>query len=287
MPRSKSRPRDISAVTQRVARRFASLSQVEAVALAGSRTSEFADVASDVDLYVYVTGDIPLDERARIAAGSPRAEIGNATWEPGDEWIDAESRTSVDVMYRHARWIEEQLDQVLVQHRASAGYSTCFWYNVLHSLVLFDRSGWFAGLQSRAGQAYPPELRRAIIAKNYPLLRRNRSSYLHQIEVAVLREDKVSVNHRAAALLASYFDVLFAVNELPHPGEKRLIQHARASCAKLPAEMEREVYELLACVGKPARDIVAKVNAVVDGLDGLLLQERLTPDGSEPSPGGR
>ena len=212
------------AVAERVAGQFASLPQVEAVALAGSRSSEFADAKSDVDLYVYVTEDIPLEVRAKIAAGSPRAEIGNATWEPGDEWIDAETGTSVDVMYRHVRWIEEQLDRVLVRHQASVGYSTCFWYNVLHSRVLFDRAGWFEALQRRARQGYPENCRRAIIAKNYPLLRHNQSSYLHQIELAVRRKDLVSVNHRVAALLASYFDVLFALNELPHPGEKRLIQ---------------------------------------------------------------
>ena len=135
------------------------------MALAGSRTSEFPDGDSDVDLYVYVTEDIPLDVRAEIAAGSPHAEIGNATWEPGDEWIDAETGTRVDVMYRHVRWIEEQLDRVLVQHQASVGYSTCFWYNVLHSQALFDRGGWFAALQRRAQQPYPAELKRAIIAQ--------------------------------------------------------------------------------------------------------------------------
>jgi hypothetical protein len=86
-----------------VAEQFASLPQVEAVVISGSRTSEFADQRSDIDLYVYVTDDIPLDQRATIAAGSPRVEIGNATWEPGDEWIDADTGTSVDVMYRHRR----------------------------------------------------------------------------------------------------------------------------------------------------------------------------------------
>ena len=265
------------AVAERIARRFASLPQVEAVAVSGSRTSEFADSRSDIDLYVYVTEDIPLDLRAKIAAGSPRAEIGNATWEPGDEWIDAETGTSVDVMYRHVRWMEEQLDRVLVQHQASVGYSTCFWYNVLHSRALFDRSGWFANLQQRAGQPYPQELRQAIIAKNYPLLRRNQSSYLHQIELAVAREDPVSVNHRVAALLASYFDVLFALNEMPHPGEKRLIQHAKVRCSKIPHEMERQVTELLASVGKGDGGTVAKVNGLLDGLDELLLREKMVP----------
>ena len=277
-----SQQSDALGVAERIARKFASLPQVEAVVEAGSRTSVFADARSDIDLYMYVTGDIPLEVRAKIAAGSPRAEIGNATWEPGDEWIDAETGTPVDVMYRHVRWIEEQLDRVLVHHQASVGYSTCFWYNVLHSRVLFDRTGWFEGLQTRAKQTYPSELRRAIIAKNYPLLRQNQSSYLHQIELAVVREDQVSVNHRVTALLASYFDVLFALNQLPHPGEKRFIRHAKASCKKLPHDMERQVTELLASAAGGGHDTTAKVNELLGGLDELLVQENLVPQNLRP-----
>jgi hypothetical protein len=262
------------ALAERIAGEFAFLPQVEAVAMAGSRASSFADGKSDVDLYVYVTADIPLDARALIAAGSPYAAIGNTTWEPGDEWIDGETGTPVDVMFRHTGWIEEQLDRVLVHHQASVGYSTCFWYNVLQSRALFDRRGWFAELQRRANGPYPPELRWAIIAKNYPLLRRNQSSYLHQIELAVERGDPVSVNHRVAALLASYFDVLFAVNELPHPGEKRVLEHVKATCSKLPVGIEEQVSEL---VRNPVGDIAKRINALGDELDELLVREGLTP----------
>jgi predicted nucleotidyltransferase len=266
------------AVAERATRRFSSLPQVEAVALAGSRTGDFGDANSDVDLYVYVTEEIPLAMRAEIAAGSPRAEIGNATWEPGDEWVDSESGMPVDVMYRQVRWIEEQLDRVLVHHQASVGYSTCFWYNVVHSEVLFDRARWFAELQRRADRPYPPELRRAIIAKNYPLLRRKQSSYLHQIELAVKRDDVVSVTHRVTALLASYFDVLFAVNELPHPGEKRLLRHA-SRCPKLPGDMERQVR---AVVSGGSAEIVMRIRELLDGLDELLGREPMIPHNPQP-----
>jgi hypothetical protein len=257
-------------LAQRIARQFASLPQVEAVALAGSRMSEFPDENSDIDLYVYVTADIPLDVRAGIAAGSLRAEIGNATWEPGDEWIDAATGIAADVMYRQVHWIEEQLDRVLIRHEASVGYSTCFWYNVLHSEALFDRSGWFAELQRRAGQPYPAELKRAIIAKNYRLLRDTESSYLHQIELAVKRDDPVSVNHRVTALLASYFDVLFALNEQPHPGEKRLLQHA-ASLPRLPRDFEPQVRAVVTAVA--SGDVAALVNELVDRLGELVRSD--------------
>ena len=213
-----------------VAGRFAAIPDVEAVALAGSRTSPFPDGQSDVDLYVYSSAMVPTSSRAEIARNARRTEIGNSFWEPGDEWIEAKSGIRIDVMFRTTRWIEDQLDRVLVRHEASVGYSTCFWYNVRNSRALFDRSGWFQALQTKAGQRYPEELKRAVVAKNYPILRSNISSYLHQIKLAVERHDPVSVNHRAAAMLASYFDIVFALNEQPHPGEKRLLELAKALC---------------------------------------------------------
>ena len=155
-------------------------------------------------------------------------------------------------MYRTPVWIEEQLERVLVRHEASVGYSTCFWHNVLHSTPLFDRSGWYRDLQAAATRPYPQPLQRAIIARNHPILRQTLSSYLAQIERAMRRGDSVSIQHRVTALLASYFDVLFAVNELPHPGEKRLLQIAATHCAKTPPDMETQINALLETAARPA-----------------------------------
>jgi hypothetical protein len=265
-----------ASLATRVARQYGSLEQVEAVALSGSQTSELNDSKSDVDLYVYVTRAIPLEIRKRIAAGAKRAEIGNEYWEPGDEWIDRETGISADVMFRHVKWIEEQLDRVLRQHQAAVGYSTCFWYNVRHSQVLFDRHGWLNHLKKATDQPYPPELKRAIIAKNFPLLRQNLSSYLHQIELAIARNDPVSVNHRVTALLASYFDVLFAVNELPNPGEKRLIPHALAQCHKIPRDMPEKIMGLLASLPASNAATVSNVHLLIDDLEELLASEGLS-----------
>lgn len=255
-------------VAQRIAERFAAIREVEAVALAGSQTSPFADPLSDVDLYVYASEIVPLSLRAEVARDARRAEIGNSFWEPGDEWIDGETGISVDVMFRTTAWIEDQLDRVLRRHEASVGYSTCFWYNVRNSQLLFDRTGWFKDMQTRANQPYPEPLRRAIIAKNHPILRGNMSSYVRQIERALKRHDAVSVNHRVAALLASYFDIVFAVNEQPHPGEKRLLEFAQALCPRLPTGMVERVQAL--CSALPAGDVVGRAHTMLDGLDDLL-----------------
>ncbi len=136
-----------------------------------------------------------------------------------------------------------------------------------------DRQGWFRALQQSARQAYPEKLQQAIISKNHPILRQSASSYVQQIERAVVREDLVSVNHRVAALLASYFDVLFAVNKLLHPGEKRLVEIAVAQCERLPTGMEQQVNGLIHAVSRGDESIIEKAGALVRGLDDLLEAE--------------
>jgi hypothetical protein len=278
-----------------VAAAFADLPAVTAVALAGSGVSGVTDEQSDLDLYVYAGAPVAMADRVAIATSfATRPEVGNDFWEPGDEWIDAQTGRHVDVMYRTPLWIEEQLERVLVRHEASVGYSTCFWHNVLHSTPLFDRSGWYRALQAAARRPYPQPLRRAIIATNHPILRQTLSSYLAQIQRAVRRGDSVSIQHRVTALLASYFDVLFAVNELPHPGEKRLLQLATTRCTKTPPEMEAQINALLQTAARPASPvIVTHVNALLDSLDDLLAIEGLIPmslrrrDGKSVSRSGR
>ncbi|MCC6455940.1 MAG: DUF4037 domain-containing protein [Caldilineaceae bacterium] len=269
----------VVALVQSIAAHFALLPQVAAVALAGSLTAGTEDESSDLDIYVYTRADVPLDVRAALVEkrAARNVEIGNDTWGPGDEWVDGETGRGIDLMYFGTIWMEEQLDRVLVQHQPSLGYTTAFWSTLLRSAPLYDRDGWFANLQARAQAPYPEPLRRAIIAKNHPILRAKTSSYLHQLEKAFARQDRVSLNHRVAALLASYFDILFAINRAPHPGEKRLLRYARELCPLQPEGMEAQVDALLCAQAAPWDDdrLLRAANTLIDGLDELLRGEGL------------
>jgi hypothetical protein len=264
---------------QSIAESFAALPEVEAIAQAGSLTSGNADGESDIDLYIYTTREIPVSVRSRlIELRAAHAELDNRFWEPGDEWVEAASGVTIDVMYRDPAWIEQQLERVVMQHQASVGYTTCLWHNVRYSVPLFDRGGWFDRLQKLASRSYPEELRQAIVAKNHPILRDSISSYLHQLEKAVRRGDLVSANHRVAALLASYFDILFAVNRTTNPGEKRLLKLA-ARCDKTPPRMVEQVEALLQAACSPDDQLVQCADELVDGLDDLLAAEGLLEPG--------
>ena len=264
-----------AAIVEEIAEQFAQLPQVTAVALAGSLTGTLSDVRSDIDLYVYSHEPIPLAQREAIARrDSTQMQLDNHFWEDGDEWIVEDASVEVDITYRSPQWIEEQLNRVLVQHQASMGFSTCFWANVLKSKVLYDCDGWLTKLKQDAEQPYPEALRRAIIAKNHPVLRTLvASAYSHQLEKAVRRSDLVHIHNRVEAVLASYFDILYAVNRQPHPGEKRLVQHAE-KLALLPVGFPDDVHTLVTSVCSPEQ-IMPTFNQMMDRLDEILAEEGL------------
>jgi len=271
-------------LARRVANLYAKLPQVKAVALSGSLSSSLtdavslADIASDIDLYVYTRTDIALDVREAIveqSGGAARADVGLNFWGPGDEWFDAATGIEVDIIYFDAQWMEDQIRRVMRDHQPSLGYSTCFAFTVRQSQVFFDSQGWFAGLQQICRQPYPEPLRENIIKHNHPVLRQIIPSYLFQLEKAVKRGDLVSVNHRLAGLLASYFDILFALNRQLHPGEKRLVQKAVEYCEELPENMEREIAAILLACASPDAGFMMQVTALLDHLDTLLWRKDL------------
>jgi hypothetical protein len=253
---------------------------VEAIALGGSRGGGgvATDAASDIDLYVYTRGEIPLEDRRAIleaAGGATRADLDMRFWGPGDEWIHAPTGIHVDAIYFDAAWLEEKVDRVLVGHEASLGWTTCFWHTVRGSIPLEDRRGWFAALQARCAVEYPEELRRAVVALNHPVLRDVLPAWANQLAKAARRGDLVSVNHRLAGLLASYFDVLFAVNRVPHPGEKRLVEAAVGGCTRLPEGFPADLEDLLRTAPTDLAGLPGRVDRLLDRLDALLREEGL------------
>lgn len=257
-------------LAQRIAAEFSHLSGVVAIALGGSSTSQNSDISSDIDLYVYTQQEIPLSSRHEImekTGGASIANIGLNYWGPGDEWIHLPTGIEVDMVYFSAAWMEEQIDRVLDQHQASMGYTTCFWYTLMNSMILYDPQGWYAQLQGRGAAAYPEELRSAIVELNHPVLRQIIPAYANQIKKAVHRSDLVSVNHRLAALIASYFDILFAVNRQLHPGEKRLVQKALQNCASLPDQFAADLSAIFEISSTNLEDLPARLNQLLDHMD--------------------
>ena len=266
-----------ASLAAKVAGQFQACPQVAAIALGGSAAGGVKDPHSDIDLYVFTTAVVPLEDRQAIVArlGASETNLNLTFWDLGDEWYDLETGIEVDVIYWDTAWIAGQLKAVIENHPAGMGYTTCFWQTILNAQVLFDPQGWFAELQGQCQQPYPDPLRQAIIAKNHPVLRTAIPSYSTQIKKALSRGDLISLNHRLAALLASYFDVLFALNRILHPGEKKIMAFVEAHCPLVPPDLRDQVNACLqlAAVGDP--ELLNQLNSLLNGLDALLIREGL------------
>ena len=221
--------------------------QVKAVAIGGSSSSKINDSASDIDIYVFITSEIPLEEREKFVKEiSNKYEVGGEYFGAGDEYFVDKLNKQFDVMFWDVKWFENIVDNVWIKHYPSNGYSTAFLYTLDICEIVYDKEDWLRNLKNKIGTEYPQELQKNIIQRNLMLLKdKPFASYYEQIEKALKRNDIVSVNHRISAFLASYFDIIFAINKLLHPGEKRLIKFAEENCKILPKDFGLNIEKLL------------------------------------------
>ena len=125
---------------------FARISEVEAIALGGSRATGNYDETSDYDLYIYCSS-IP-DEATRLTILKrfcSHIEIGNHFWELEDD-CTLMSGQDIDILYRDINQIKDELVDVVERCIIQNAYTTCLWHNVLHSKILYDSEEPLVGM---------------------------------------------------------------------------------------------------------------------------------------------
>lgn len=239
--------------------------EVEAIALGGSRAGENFDEKSDYDVYLYCTGGISDGVRKNILEKyCDYIELSNHFWELEDN-CTLKNGVDIDILYRNLDDFTADVASVVEDFNARTGYTTCMWHNLLTCKIICDKYGRLQSAKDRFTVPYPAELKKNIIEKNMCLLSGMLPSYDGQILKAVNRGDLVSVNHRTAAFMESYFDVLFALNELTHPGEKRLVSLCKKTCRILPANFEENINKLFA-------DLFVRPEALADDI-AVIVEE--------------
>ena len=256
---------------EKIISEFSKLKNVEGILLAGSKAVNTDDKNSDYDVYVYASEEISLEYRKNIYDKyCSYMELNNTFWETEDDGILKEDNIPVEIIYRSLEWIQNSLNRTIVKCEADVGYTTCFWYNVKNSIILYDKDGKLKEIQNSCNVEYPEKLKENIIKKNYPLLNKQMPAYYFQIEKAIKRNDIISVNHRVAALLASYFDIIFAENKFLHPGEKKLIKIIKDNRLYIPNNMEENINNILKYSAEDNGKLLNEINVLVDNLDKYL-----------------
>lgn len=256
-------------------REFSKIEEVEGILLAGSHATKTNDKNSDYDIYIYSSKEISIEKRKLITDKyCSYMELNNTFWEAEDDGF-LKDGIPVEIIYRSLEWIEGMLDRTLIKCEADVGYTTCFWANFINSIILYEKNGALNKLQDKYNILYPDELKKNIVKKNYPLLKLQMPAYYHQIEKALKRDDFISVNHRIAALFASYFDIIFAANEMAHPGEKKLIKIIKDNNLKVPKDMEKNINNILMYSASNNSELLLEIDELINNLDILLKNERL------------
>ena len=254
---------------EQLLKEYKNFEQVKAIAIGGSSAANTSDLISDIDVYIFVAEDIPVKEREDLVKKySSNYEVGGEYFGAGDEYFVDNLNKQFDVMFWNVNWFENIVENVWIKNYPSNGYTTAFLYTLNNFKIEYDTTSWLSELQNKIKTDYPQKLKENIIKRNLMLMKEKPfASYYEQIEKALKRNDIVSVNHRISAFLASYFDVVFALNELLHPGEKRLVQYAKNNCKILPKNFEENIKILLT---QPNKNTLDTINIIMDNLKSLL-----------------
>lgn len=261
-------------IVYQVVNEYKRCDEVLAITLSGSGASGKNDFFYDIDIDIILKNNIDINKRKSLLKKfSDIIDTIKGRYGEKDIFILRNSTTQIDITYYTLDILEDNLYNVIDKCEASVGYTTCLWKKVISAFVAYDKENIFKNLQKKYRVNYPEKLKFNIIDKNYYLLRDSISSYYNEIDKAINRGDIISVNHKICKLLDSYFDVIFALNEMPHPGEKRLLPTITNKCNKIPKLLEERVDTLIESSGTCDKSILDNINIIVDALKELLYTE--------------
>lgn len=255
---------------EKILEQFKKLENVDAIALGGSRAGTNYDEKSDYDIYVYINSPISVDIRNDIYKNYAKIiEVKNQYWEEEDN-IVLNDDIPADIIYRNLNDFINDVKSVAVDCIPHNSYTTCMWHNLINSKIIYDKNGNLEQAKKELSIPYPDQLSKNIVERNHNLLNLALPNYYDQIKKATKRGDLVSINHRTAEFLASYFDLIFALNKKTHPGEKRLVKLAIANCEKLPAHFEENLNELFKAMFSDSATLLKVLDQIIFELEKIL-----------------
>lgn len=260
----------LNGIAQSLIGEISDWSGVEAIALGGSRAVGSDDRSSDYDIYVYCNGLPDVSERnALFEKYCKRTEAGNSFWEYEDD-VTLLNGVDMDIVYRNPDGFVKEIADVADNFNARNGYTTCMWYNLVNCRILIDKNGRLTNLKNKYERPYPALLKKNIIDRNMRLLSGYLPSYDGQIRKAAMRGDLIGVNHRLTEFFSSYFDIIFALNEILHPGEKRLIGFCECNCKLLPKNFKINIENVLKYSYSCPDKLINGIKTIVDELAVIL-----------------
>lgn len=227
------------ALALRTAAAYAVFPEVEAIALVGSQTDLLSDAESDLNLALFLACPLDLALRQAVVAGFARQGPGldPVQSEFRDTWFDKATGRCVDVQFHLQHDVAEYVTDLLENPHVPATRLSTRMLHVLSACeILFDRSFWLENMRGFVSRPFPQSLQRALIDLHTPFVVPGPRSLLRQLEIAQKRQDELGLITACSSFCHHYFEVLFALNGVYFPGNKRLTHQVLSRCEILPPE---------------------------------------------------
>lgn len=258
-------------MVQDVFNEFAKLPQVHAMAVGGSRSVKRNDEYSDYDVYVYCAEPLSVSDRRRVLEQHCDSMVLDNHHRELEDICIMEDGTELNIIYRDLNECLAALARVAEDHAPLNSCTTSLWHSLLTGRIAYDKGGRLAAAKEKYDIPYPQELKNNIISYHMNLIKYGMPSFVAQIEKAMKRGDMVNITYCVNCFFASYFDIIFALNEKLHPGEKRLVQVCLEECSVLPANFELNIRLLCGNMCKDPATI-SVVNTMVAELEKTIGQ---------------
>lgn len=258
-------------MVQDIFNEFAKIPQVRSIAVGGSRAIKRNDEFSDYDVYVYATETIPIGQRRDILENYCSSIALDNHYREHEDVCIMEDGTQLNIVYRELGEFLEGIVRVVEEYEPLDRCTTSMWHSLLTGRIAYDKGGLLAEAKETYALPYPQKLKDNIISHHMNLIKYGIPSFMAQMEKAMKRKDMVNINQCAQRFMDSYFDIMFALNEKLHPGEKRLLQICMEECKILPVNFELNIRLLLNSMFKdPAASTV--VDLMVTELEKVIGQ---------------
>ena len=232
---------------QHLFKELVQLEQVEALALGGSRAGQDFDKDSDYDVYVYLSAPLaPAIRQEILSKYCSYMEIGNQFWELEDDCV-LNNGIEIELIYRSLDEFDKDLQIVVLEHQAQNSYTTCMWYNLLNSKILYDRDGHYAALQKKYNLPYPAELKKNVINKQFLLLDQAMPAFSRQI-----KKPSNARTYSASITAVASFSLLISICSLPSMNSS--IQEKNA-CSSMPKKIAPACLGILNPISKTTSNI--------------------------------
>lgn len=217
-------------VAQQITKSLTKLPGIKTVTVTGSALIDDLSQISDVDFYIYYESLPELATREELYYSHflwDKNKPASFNLKVPPLWTMDKFYTpeeiKLDLTFIHINSMEQMVDGILergeIDKKEGWFFPICLLSDLKNSFVLYDPSGIFKRWRARSKQ-YPRKARKRIIETNFFDLSYNLKELMNASE----ESDHIYFLHCLNACAENFVQIMFALNEVYYPGNKRNLE---------------------------------------------------------------